>query len=320
MPMSNTDIIEKAAVALNDLKAGGLMNPKQFSTFYRKLIDTPTILKDSRTVPMTSDSMKIESVGFGQRILRPGVENTPLNADQRAKPSFGKVELNAREVIAEVNISYDTLENNIEGSDLKDTLITMMADRAALDVEELVINGDKAHPTDDYLKLIDGLLKKATAHVGDAKDAVTSVDDLIVKAFKKAYGLIPPKYLRNPAEFRFYTSHMAQLDYLEAVGKRQTALGDAAIQGGLPTALGIPVRGLAMMQPYEVAGAAAYTGSTVLLTHPKNIVTGISRNVRVEVDKDIRARQFIIVLTMKLDATFEEIDAVSIVKNVKNFI
>ncbi|MBL2411293.1 phage major capsid protein, partial [Klebsiella pneumoniae] len=59
------------------------------------------------------------------------------------------------------------------------------------------------------------------------------------------------------------------------------------------------------------------TVSDILLTHPKNIVVGMSRNIRIEVDKDIRARKFIIVLTAKVDAKFEEEDAVAKVIKVK---
>ena len=66
---SNQSIIEKATMTLSDLAAGGLMNPMQFKKFYQMLIDQPTIINEARTVPMTSDAMKIEKIGFGQRIL-----------------------------------------------------------------------------------------------------------------------------------------------------------------------------------------------------------------------------------------------------------
>ena len=57
---SNQSIIEKATMTLSDLAAGGLMNPMQFKKFYQMLIDQPTIINEARTVPMTSDAMKIE--------------------------------------------------------------------------------------------------------------------------------------------------------------------------------------------------------------------------------------------------------------------
>lgn len=72
------------------------------------------------------------------------------------------------------------------------------------------------------------------------------------------------------------------------------------------------------MQPYTIGEADATTDvSDIILTHPKNIILGFSRNIRIEVDKDIRARKFIIVLTAKLDSKFEEEDAVAKIVKVK---
>ncbi|MEC0632050.1 phage major capsid protein, partial [Bacillus spizizenii] len=64
-------------------------------------------------------------------------------------------------------------------------------------------------------------------------------------------------------------------------------------------------------------GEKAIDVSDVILTHPKNIVLGFTRNIRIEVDKDIRRRKFIIVLTAKLDSVFEEEDAVAKIIKVK---
>ena len=301
--MTNQQLIEKAAMTLATLASGGLMNPEQASTFIRMVQDAPTILKDARMVEMASDTRKIEKLGFGQRILRPGVEGTALADNQRAVPTTGTITLNAKEVIAEVNITYDTLENNIEKGNLQNTIMQLIAERAALDIEELIINGDTANATDTYLKLIDGLLKQTTSHVRDLASAALSKD-----AFKKTYGAVPAKYMRNPAEWRFYTSHMGELEWKDQVVARQTALGDAALQGGMANAYGVPVKGIAMIQPYA---ASTDTVTDILLTHPKNIIVGMSRNIRLEVDKDIRERKFIIVLTAKLDTLFEEEDAVA---------
>lgn len=309
--MRNSEIIEKSAMVLNDLASGGLMNPMQFSTFLRMVLDEPTILGDSRTVPMTSDSMKIEKIGFGQRILRAGEEATPLADDQRSKPTTGKVELNAREVIAEVNISYDTLENNIEQGGLQNTIMQMIAQRASLDIEELILNGDRDNPTDPFLALVDGIQKQATEHIYDAAGA-----DISSEIFKNALRQLPKKYLRDPNAWRYYVSHNTDLEWKHHVSKRQTDLGDKLLTGGMATAYGIPVKGIAMLEPFTYEDTTEATNA--ILTHPKNIVTGISRNIRVEVDRDIRARTFIIVLTAKLDCKFEENDAVVQITNLKD--
>ncbi|MFP9167082.1 phage major capsid protein, partial [Enterococcus faecalis] len=77
------------------------------------------------------------------------------------------VNLSTKEVIAEVNITYDTLENNIEKDGLQNTIMQMIAERAAVDIEELLVNGDTSS-SDSYLAQLDGIRKQATSHIVDA--------------------------------------------------------------------------------------------------------------------------------------------------------
>ncbi|MCL7871051.1 phage major capsid protein [Bacillus altitudinis] len=306
--MRNQEVINKAEVTLGTLKTGGLMNPTQSSTFIRMVQNAPTLLQDARVIPMDSDAQKIEKIGFGQRILRPGVEGKAVPASDRVAPTTSTVELNAKEVIAEVNITYDTLENNIEGDALQNTIMQMLAERAAVDIEELILNGDTSS-SDTYLAQLDGIRKQATSHIVDVAGV-----PLTRQVFKQGYKAVPPKYLRVPQEFRFYSSPGQEVEWKDKVADRQTNLGDAAVQGGLSSAFGVPVKGIANMQPYDADGTDV---SDILLTHPKNIILGFSRNIRIEVDKDIRNRKFIIVLTAKLDSKFEEEDAVAKIIKVK---
>ncbi|MCM3138960.1 phage major capsid protein [Bacillus safensis] len=308
--MRNQEVINKAEVTLATLKTGGLMNPTQSSTFIRMVQNAPTLLQDARVIPMDSDAQKIEKIGFGQRILRPGQEGVGLTNEQKTAPTTSTVELNAKEVIAEVNITYDTLENNIEGDNLQNTIMQMLAERAAVDIEELILNGNTAS-SDAYLAQLDGIRKQATSHIVDVAG-----EPLTRQVFKQGYKAVPSKYLRIPQEFRFYTSPGQEVEWRDKVADRQTNLGDAAVQGGLSSAFGVPVKGIANMQPYEM-GEDGTDVSDILLTHPKNIILGFSRNIRIEVDKDIRRRKFIIVLTAKLDSKFEEEDAVAKIIKVK---
>lgn len=115
-------------------------------------------------------------------------------------------------------------------------------------------------------------------------------------------------------------SHVNELNWRDEIANRNTGLGDTTLTGtNRPAAYGVPTKGIAMLQPYDatVSGGTEKV-SDLLLTHPKNIVLGVSRNVRLEFDKDIRSRTFIIVLTMKLDTKFEEEDAVAKAINVKH--
>ena len=64
--------------------------------------------------------------------------------------------------------------------------------------------------------------------------------------------------------------------------------------------LGVPLRGVALMP-----------NTNGLLVNPQNIIWGVQRNVRIERDRDIRARAWIIVLTLRVAMNIEEVDAVT---------
>lgn len=302
---SNQDIIRKADLALSDLETAGKLNPEQTDRFIRTLIDQPTLLASVRTVAMGAPQMKINKIGFGSRILHPAVSAVPLDENLRAKPDLGQVQLETKEVIAEVNIPYDVIEDNIERGNvavplqgqpggLHQTIVDLMAERAALDLEELAIQGDVTNVGDPYLALQDGYLKMATANVVDVdgpfdKDAV-----------KQALKTMPTRYLRNRAAMQHFVSVDNETEIRDQYGSRQTALGDAQIQGVLPV----------YVYGSRVTPTAMMLGEAGLFTDPLNLIFGIQRNIMIEYDKDIRARVFVIVLTARIDFQIEEVNAV----------
>lgn len=302
--MTNADAISKALTS-SDLQAGGYLNPEQSTKFIRGVLDQPTLLKSCRQVLINGENKKIEKIGFGSRILRPGVEATALTEDQYAKPSFGKVELSTKECIAEVRISYDTLENNIEGANLKNTIMSMIQSRVALDLEELLIQGDTASD-DPYLAVLDGVLKKADKHVIDAAQANISLGNLT-----QLIQGVPSKYIRNAAEWGIYVSRNADLAWKNQIAARNTVAGDRfLLENANATALGFQMRPAAMMP--ELNGV-----TSALFTNPQNIVAGFTRRVQLEQDKDISKREHIIVVTMKVDFALEEADAAAKLINLK---
>jgi|SRR5699024_4843721 len=312
--MRNSEILDKLQknfFGVNSLKTGGQMNPTQSARFIQMMKDEPTILNDTRTVRMNSDNQTFDKIGFGQRVLRAAEEFTELPENQRVKPSTGKVSLSAKEVIAEVNISDDTIENNIEGNNITDTIVKLLAQQAALDVEELIINGD-VDSADSYLALIDGLLKQTQSHIIDLEGAALTKD-----AFKNAIKAVPSRYRKRITDNNFYISHNNVMEWKDSIVGRQTALGDRTLStAGHPNAYGAPVKGCANLNPYDfgLEGAEVSNG---IFVHPKNIMVGISRDIRIEMERSITRRGYIFVLTMKLDAKYEEEEAVSKIINIK---
>lgn len=307
---TNQNLVRKADLALADLATAGLLNPEQTDRFLRTVLDQPTMLSAARTVAMAGPQMKINKIGFGSRILRPATSGVSLTAAQRSKPDFGQVQLNTREVIAEVRIPYDVLEDNIEGGNisagatqgaggLHQTIVDMIAQRAALDLEELALLGDTAS-ADDYLKTQDGWLKLATANVVDAYGPFGKA------AIKAAVKATPDKYLRNRNQMAHFVSTDNETDLRDQFADRSTALGDAHVQGNSPLfVFGSQVKAASMMP--SAAG---------LYTNPLNLIFGIQRNIHLEYDKDITSRTFIIVLTARVDFQIEEVNALTKYRNI----
>lgn len=304
--MQNQALVKKADLALADLSAnGGLLSTEQTDTFIQTLMDSPTVINAARVVTMNSPQKKINKIGFGSRILRAAVSATNLPDVDRAKPDLGNVMLNSKEVIAEIHIPYDVFEDNIEGGNinaamgqsaggLQDTIMTLVGQRVALDLEELALLGDTSSG-DSYLALCDGFLKRASVRVLNAQGATISKD-----IFKAAVKTMPDKYLRVRSDNQFFVSVDNETEYRDTIANRVTGLGDSA----LVSANSLSVFGS------SVNAAPLMPNTKGIYTNPKNLIFGIQRKVNIEYDKDIRARKFIVVVTARVDFQIEETDAI----------
>lgn len=320
---SNSSLLRKADLAIEDLRQdGGELNPEQGASFIRKMIKQPTLIRRCRIVEMSASKRKINKIGFGKRILRKATSGVALTAAQRSKPTTEQIELNTKEQIAEVRLPYDVLEDNIEralaanneGSNtgpggLRQTIIDLIAERSALDTEELGLLSDEdfTNPADpdeeEFLSQGDGWLKigETEGNVYDAADQTVSK-----RLFKNGLKTMPVQYQRNKPAINHFVSVNQETEYRDTLADRGTGLGDNMVQGTAPVyAYGSPVTPVALMP--EDRG---------LYTDPLNLIFGIQRQVSMEFDKDITARVYIIVLTMRIDFQIEEADAAVVYENV----
>lgn len=299
--MDHDELVKKVDLALSDLTSAGLLNPEQNDRFIRTMIDQPTILRDVRTVPMSSPTMKINKIQFGSRILKvapqsgdgatdDGANTRILDVADRSVVTTSQIELNTKEVMAEVHLHDEVLEDNIERGNLTNTILDLIAERAALDLEEMIITGDGASG-DPFLALHDGILKRATSNVVDAAGASISAD-----LFNDMLKALPTQFRRNRNLMRFYTSMDVEQDYRLALSNRGTPLGDNVLTGtqAVPV-FGVPIKGVALMP-----------NANMFFTNPQNIIWGIQRNIRIERDRNIRARTNIIVVTARIALQIEE--------------
>lgn len=294
------ELSQKASLALSDLNTAGGLTPEQTDRFIRTMIKQPTILNEARRVDMNSPEKEINKIKFGDRIFYAASEATAPTAGEQSKPGLSKVTLQTKEVIAEVPINDSVLEDNIEREDLQNTIVDLMAVAAARDFEELAILGDTGSG-DSYLALFDGLLEMSSSHTVDAAGAKPSPS-----LFNDVVKAMPVQYLRNRRDFRFYVPNSVEDDYRLALASRGTGMGDAMLSSDQD----IPVFGSLLR------GASLMPASNMIYTNPQNIIFGIQRDVRVEMERKASQRLTNIVMTARIALEYEEEDAVVKVINI----
>lgn len=308
--LDNRTILEKADLALADLTAGGgLLAPAQAQKFMRILVNEAVILKQATVVPMRSPKQLIEKIRFANRILRSGSEATALSAAERAVPTLSKVELDAQLFKAEIRLNNEILEDSIERGQLRQTIMQLMAEAIARDIDEVIIQGERGSG-DAFLGKLDGILKQARSNIVDAQNQTANKS-----VFRDMLKTLPHPFVRNKKQMRYLTSINAALDYKDSLSERATAIGDKYVEDDVPaTYSGVPVLDVPMFPEAQGAGGNA---TSVLLTDPKNINVGIWRNIRIEVDKIVTDGVLVIVATLRFDVKYAEETAVVKAVNLK---
>lgn len=310
MPESNAALLQRADLALADLSSnGGLLDAEQTNAFLDIIQESPTILKQVRFIRMTAPQRKINKIGFNSRILRAASQTGGANDDgsndryvrkaDRAKPTTSQIQLSTEEVIAEVRLPYEVLEDNIEGQSMDAHIMRLIGERVAIDLEELALAGDTSlSATDAFLGLQDGYLKRITSHVVDNVSAGPTP-----ALFDAGMLALPQKYHRSLPQMKHFISVANRIKYRSNVAKRATGYGDSALTQDIALfAAGVPIEAAPML-------AATSNGTKGILTIPNNLIFGVQREVRVETDKDIRSREYIVVVTARVATQIEEEDA-----------
>lgn len=312
MTMDNRTLIQKADTALATLTAGnGILVPAQAKTFLHGLIKQSVLLGLVTAVPMKSPKEDINKIKFGSRIMRPGAEVTTVALADRATPTFSRVELDAKLLKGEVNITDEALEDSIEQGNLLNTIMAMLTEACARDFEELVIQGDIAS-ADTYLAVLDGILKQATSHVLDM--GTTSGGPVNNAALRNMLKLMPSEQLRDKANMKFLVSTDTELYYRNLLADRVTPLGDNALmRDDVITYSGVPMLSIPMIPDNLGTGGDRTVG---LLCNPKNVHVGFWRQIRIETERRPSEGSTHIIATMRVDVKYAEEAAVVKVINV----
>lgn len=304
--MANRTLLEKADLALADITgSNGVLQTAQAQTFMRLLIKESKVMGMATVTPMSAPKQLINKIRFGSRILRAGQEAVALPLADRSKPDFTNVEHDAKLFKAEVRLTNEVLEDNIEGERLRDTIMSIMAEAVSRDMDEVIVQGDTVS-ADPFLAQFDGILKRATSNVVNAGNAPLS--KTVLRDMLKT---MPSEYLRDKGRMRYLTSVDAEIDYRDSLSDRMTLVGDKALAGMGEETAPVGYSGILVQDvPLFPENLGSGNETSALLLDPKNIDVGIWRKITVETDKNISEGVLIIVVTLRFDVVYQEETAV----------
>jgi hypothetical protein len=304
--------------------AGGILAPEQARRFIDYVWDATVLAKDGRRVTMRANTMEIEKVNVGERVIRAASQGAPDYTNIGA--TFSKVELTTKKIRLDWEVSTEALEDNIEGAALEDHLVRLMTNAFANDIEDLAING-LGTGSDAFLSIMAGFVKQTRGTVGnDAHEyAATVADNNYTTSVMQGLLLaMPRKYRALKANLKFYAGTDAFAGIVRNNGTLADAISSAFadrigstqanrqefLDGGAQTlgnsrttrVLGVDV----LEVPYYPAGY-------VDLTFPQNRVWGFQRDITVNREYKPKKDTIEYTVFVRFGIQWEELDAVAYV-------
>jgi hypothetical protein len=299
---------------------GGILAPEQARRFIDYVWDATVLAKDGRRVTMRANTMEIEKVNVGERVIRAAAQADSTYTNAGA--TFTKVELTTKKIRLDWEVSTESLEDNIEGGALEDHLVRLMTNAFANDIEDLAINGDGS--TGSFLSIMEGFVHKVTDG-SDAHEAIVTVsDDAWTPAVMQDIILaMPRKYRAIKSNLKFY----AGTDAFQGIVTNNGTLADAvaeAIAGMTPGStqanrqnyldgVGQTLGGARTTRVLgvDVMEVPYYPADYVDLTFPANRVWGFQRDITVNREYKPKKDTIEYTVFVRFGLQWEELDAVA---------
>lgn len=313
MPMSNGQLIARAAVTTGSLSGGGILAPEQARKFIQQTFDAQPLSGLVRHEMRTSTTGEIDKIGIATRIVRAKTEN--VDDDYRASVNTAQIKYATTAVRLPWEITEETLRQNIEGQNLETIITNLMTTQLGADMEDLYLNGDEDTPaktgdadTPDYnfLKINDGWIKqiKKSGHVIDASSGSTMSLDLFYNAVKA----LPNKY--NNGKLRWLMSPHRQQEWELYLMNQVIGKGGAVPDSVYQSPAGIPT-----------VSVPSLGDDTIILTDPQNLIVVNSYNIIIR--KTTEGKEAVMMdkrfytIHLDYDPIIEETDATGIITGLK---
>jgi hypothetical protein len=300
----------------------GILRPEQARRFIDYVWDATVLAQDGRRVTMRANTMELEKVNVGERVIRAAAQ--ALGDYTNAGATFTKVELTTKKIRLDWEVSAEALEDNIEGGALEDHIVRLMTNAFGNDIEDLAINGTGDSDDGAFLGIMQGFVGRVKEAGSGSHESVVTVTDnnWTTPVLQNIILAMPRKYRALKNNLKFY----AGTDAFQGIVKNNGTLADAIAEAFTPRLGGTE----AMRQSYydgnaqtfgaarttrvlgiEVQEVPYYPAGYVDLTFPQNRVWGFQRDITV--NREYRAKKDTVEYTVfvRFGIQWEELDAVA---------
>lgn len=299
----------------------GILRPEQARRFIDYVWDATVLAQDGRRVTMRANTMELEKVNVGERVIRAATQ--ALGEYTNAGATFSKVELTTKKIRLDWEVSAEGLEDNIEGAALEDHLVRLMTNAFANDIEDLAINGTGNSGDGAFLGIMEGFVHKVQ-NDGDAHESLVTVsnDAWTTEVMQNIILAMPRKYRALKNNLKFY----AGSDAFQGIVKNNGTLADAISEAFAPKTAGTAANRQAYLDGngqtfggarttrvlgIDVQEVPYYPAGYVDLTFPANRVWGFQRDITVNREYKPKKDTIEYTVFVRFGIQWEEQDAVA---------
>ena len=300
--------------------AGGILLPEQARRFIDYVWDATVLAKDGRRVTMRANTMELEKVNVGERVIRAAAQADPTFTNAGA--TFSKVELTTKKIRLDWEVSTEALEDNVEGGALEDHLVRLMTSAFANDIEDLAINGTGSG-NNAFLNIMEGFVNRVQTDGGAHESFVTVADNAwTTEVMQNIILAMPRKYRAIKNNLKFY----AGTDAFQGIIKNNGTLADAIAEAFAGKPAGTPANRQAYLDGgaqtfggarttrvlgIEVQEVPYYPAGYIDLTFPANRVWGFQRDITVNREYVAKKDTIEYTVFVRFGIQWEEEDAIA---------
>ena len=297
---------------------GGILNPEQARRFIDYVWDATVLAQDGRRVTMRANTIELEKVNVGERVIRAAAQAE--GSYTNAGATFTKVELTTKKIRLDWEVSTEALEDNIEGAALEDHLVRLMTNAFGNDLEDLAINGNGG--ADPFLGIMNGFVNQVQTGTAPHEAVVDVSLGWTPQVMQEIVYALPRKYRAIKSGLKFY----AGTDVFASIVEKNGTLADAIAAAFAGNPAGTPANRQAYLdgQAQTFGGARTtrvlgidvqevpyYPADYVDLTFPQNRVWGFQRDITVNREYKPKKDTIEYTIFVRFGITWEELDAVA---------